>query len=197
MKEWVFKVGVVLVGMVMVFVSIARASFEVIAKEVGEDAIKNRYLEFVITSEDGKTLPANYNLPEAGMLPSNPFYGFKKIRDWMWMNFATGANKAKVAVLMADKKITEVSELFRLGDTDLAIETGNEVLDKLEYANGLLEATDIQLRRQLFLAGYAFKEIASNGSESFDMDQQKFKELINRIDRWNEKQEEERYLWDK
>ncbi len=196
MKEWVFKAGVFIVGLLVVFVSIARASYEIMAKEMGENAIKNRYLEFTITYEDGRTMPANYNLPEVGMLPSNPFYGFKKVRDWMWVNLATGTNKAKVLLLMADKKITEMSDLFVDGKTGLAIEAGNEAMDKLEYANSLLSATDVQLKKQALLAGFAFKEIAITGSESFDLDSQKYNELINRIDSWNDKQEKERYLWE-
>lgn len=196
MKEWAMKIGMVLLGMVLVFVSIAKASYEIMAKEMGEDSIKNRYFEFVIKYEDGKTLPANYELPDPGMLPNNPFYGFKKIRDWFWLNFASGDNKAKVVVLMAEKKMAEVSDLFDNGDHKLAIEAGNEVMDKLEYANSISES-DVQLKKQIFMAGHAFMQIASKGSESFDMDSMKYNDLINRIGSWNEKQEEERYLWDK
>lgn len=203
MKEWVFKVAMVLMGAVLVFVSIAKASYEIMAKEIGEDAIKNRYLEFIIKYEDGQTLPVNYDLPEAGMLPSNPFYGFKKIRDWMWLNFASGTNKPKVSLLMVDKKITEASDMFDNGNSRLAIEAGNEALDKLEYTNNLLDSitppdhTGLQLKKQAFMAGYALKEIVAKGSESFDLDRIKFDELVEKINIWNEKQEKERYLWDK
>lgn len=203
MKEWAFKFAVVLVGMVVVFISIARASYEIMAKDMGEDTIKNRYLEFVVKYDSGRTMPVNYNLPEVGMLPSNPFYGFKRIRDWMWVNFANGTNKAKVVILMADKKITEVSDMFTDGKISLALESGNEAMDKLEYANTLLDSispptsTSLQLKKQAYLAGYAIKEIVAKGSNSFDLDQQKYDELISRIDSWNEKQEQEKYLWEK
>lgn len=201
MKEWVLKGFVVALGLVLVFVSITRASLDILAKEIDEDAIKNRYLEFTIRYGDGETEPANYNLPEVGMLPNNPFYGFKKIRDWMWLNLSSGVNKSKLAILMADKKMTEAGQLFLANQNRTAIEAGIEAMDKLEYANSLLAANPQPddntrfLRKQVLQAGYAYMEIARLGAKNFDLDQVKYNGLLERIESWNQKQEAERWNW--
>lgn len=201
MKEWVLRGLVVVLGLSFVFVSITRASLDILAKEIDEDAIKNRYLEFTIKYGDGETEPSSYNLPEVGMLPNNPFYGFKKIRDWMWLNLSSGTNKAKLAILMTDKKMTEMGQLFLANQNQTAIEAGIEALDKLEYANSLLAANPQPddntrlLRKQVLRAGYAYREIVEAGAKNFDLDQVKYNDLIERIESWNQKQEAERWSW--
>jgi len=202
MKEWILKIGVFGLGLLLVFVSLARASYEIWAKEIEQNSVKNRNTEFLITFDDGMTQPATYNFPEVGMLPSSPFYGFKKIRDWIWIKIASGDKKASIVLLLADKKMTEANDLISSGQNLLAIEAGNEAIDNLEYANKILDDTasttdkKIQLKKQIFLAGYAYKEILSKLTNTFDLDQQKYNDLINKLDIWNEKQAKERYSWE-
>lgn len=203
MREWLLKAGFLGLGLAVLFVSIARAGLDISAQDIAENKLNNKQLDFIIEFGDGVTEPGSYKLPEVNMLPTNMFYGFKTIRDWLWLTLASNQEKPRIALLLADKKITETWDLFNNGSNTAAIDAGNEGLDKLEYAVKLVDQIQVksddvrQLQKQIFMAGYAYKQVAEVGTTGFDLDQEKFSQLLFRIDEWNKKQEEARWEWEK
>ncbi|MFA5894985.1 MAG: DUF5667 domain-containing protein [Candidatus Shapirobacteria bacterium] len=195
------RVFVVLIGLVILFVSVARAGLSLMAQDGDMDSLRNEEVKFLVTFDDGETASGTYKLPQAGMLPNNVFYGFKKVRDYIWMSLSGGEDKVKLAVLMADKKIAEFQKLTEKGERGLAVESGNEAVDKLEYANGLVmgaknvDAQSKQIRKQILWAGLAYGEIFHRNEKEFQIDSEKYTKLLIRIDGWNKQQEKNRYTW--
>lgn len=189
-------------GVIILTISVARAGWEIWASDDNRDIPANNLIKFTAVFGNGETSPGTYKLPETGILPDNMFYGMKKIRDWMWLSFSQGTSKPRLAIIQADKKIAESVEMKNSGRYGLALEAGNEAVDKLEYADSLInqmkmvDAQTKQLHYQIFWAGYAYKETFTKMKESFELDTDKYSELIKRIDDWNKKQEENRYNWD-
>jgi hypothetical protein len=204
-KEFIglsMRLMVLVFGLAILFVSIARAGLEILAKESTDSISRNNAINFVVKFQDGETAPGNYNFPETGMLPDNIFYGLKKIRDYLWLSFSQGLTKAKISLLLADKSMSESKDLLVKDNTAKAIEAGNEAMDKLEYADKLINEFKVpdgqtkQVHYQIFWAGFAYKEVLSKAGESFEIDTDKYSKLINRIDDWNKEQEKNRYSWD-
>jgi len=195
------RVFIVLIGLVILFVSVARAGLSLMAQDGDMDSLRNEEVKFLVTFDDGETASGTYKLPQAGMLPNNVFYGFKKVRDYIWMSLSGGEDKVKLAVLMADKKIAEFQKLTEKGERGLAVESGNEAVDKLEYANGLVmgaknvDAQSKQIRKQILWAGLAYGEIFHRNEKEFQIDSEKYTKLLTRIDGWNKQQEKNRYTW--
>jgi len=103
--------------------------------------------------------------------------------------------------LMADKKIAEFQKLTEKGERGVAVESGNEAIDKLEYANGLVmgaknaNAQSKQIRKQILWAGLAYGEIFHRNEKEFQIDSEKYTKLLTRIDGWNKQQEKNRFTW--
>jgi hypothetical protein len=192
---------VVVLGMAILFISVARAGLEILAKDDSNGVLKNDEINYLVAFEDGETAPGIYKLPETGMLPDNAFYGMRKVRDWLWLTFSTGENKLKLAILLTDKGMAEAKELIIKEKYDIAIETGNEAMDKLEYADKLVNGFKVpdekikQIHYQIFWAGFAYKEIFKDLSNAFNIDREKYTKLVTRINDWNKEQEKNRFAW--
>lgn len=182
-------------------VSLARASLEILAQEINSDKIGNNPLSFIINYGDGETEVGNYKLPEVATLPTNPMYGLKRVRDYFWLLISRGNDKVKLALLMADKKTEETRQLWLLNMSEEALTAGNEAMDKLEYANQLILASgsndnqNKQIAKQIYLAGFAYNEIFKLGNNAFDLDSLKYQQLITRNEGWNKTQKENRWNW--
>jgi hypothetical protein len=135
------------------------------------------------------------------MLPNNALYGFKTVRDYVWMSLSRGDKKVRLALLMSDKKVAEFQKLTQKGEIGLAVESGNEAMDKLEYVNGLVmsaknaDAQTKQIRKQILWAGLAYGEIFHKSEKHFQVDSEKYTKLLTRIDGWNKQQEKNRFTW--
>ncbi len=197
----ILRSSVVLLGLMIVLVSIARAGLEILAKDETNTVISNDTINYLVTFDDGETMSGTYKLPVTGMLPDDTFYGIRQLRDWLWLNFSGGKNKLKIALLLADKNIAEAKALLTQEKYNRAIETGNQAVDKLEYANDLVNGFKVpddqvkQLHRQILSAGFAYKMIFANPGNAFGIDEEKYTKLINRIDDWNKEQEKNRFSW--
>lgn len=76
----------------------------------------------ISTSE--ASLNVQYTLPYTGILPDNPLYFLKALRDNVWNLFITDPlEKANYDLLMADKRVGAASALLDKGEVDLAITT--------------------------------------------------------------------------
>jgi hypothetical protein len=126
-KRILIILGASLGAGIILMVSISRASLEMINKEEMENKVR---VEIVKMGEI-----TIYKLPQPGILPGNPLYIFKKTRNWLWEKFTFGNEKrARILLLLADKKMAECRRLIENGDEKKAFESGAEALDKLKYA---------------------------------------------------------------
>lgn len=192
---------ILVVGVMVLGISLARASLDILAQELNSDKIGRNPFSFVIDYGDGQTELGSYKLPEVPTLPTNPMYGLKRIRDYFWLLLSQGVNKNKLALLMADKKAEETRQLWQMNKNDEALTAGNEAMDKLEYANQLVLASggdtdqNKQIAKQIYMAGFAYNEVFKLGNNAFDLDVQKYQQLINRNEEWNKTQKENRWKW--
>ena len=179
----IYGVVALTVGLIVLAVSIMRTSFKIMAKDMDCNSFRIKPVYFKTDDQEAET----YKLPEVGMLPDNPFYGFKKIRDYLWwITTRKEEKKAELALLLADKKMAEVLKLTANGATNKAIETAEEAVEKLMAADEL--AKDDQLKGKIYTAGLAYREIVSGFCGSFEIDETGYLELVDKLDRWNEEQ---------
>ncbi len=191
MVRKIFVVMVIgLLGVGILMVSLARAGVEIMTKNGSLETMGKKE----ITVIKGNKLVV-YKLPETGILPNNPLYLFKRVRDHLWLVFSYGINKSKIALLLADKKAAEFGRLATQENIDWALESGNEAVDKLEYAYYLSENLNISdvakklLLNQIYEAGYAYKQVFVLSGDKFNNNLESYKQLLNRINEWNKKQE--------
>lgn len=196
------KFLILIVGFAVLGLSITRASLEILAQDINESKLGNNPMSFVINYGEGVTDVGEYKLPEVGTLPINPMYGLKRVRDYFWLMLSRGAGKTKLALLMADKKTEETRRLLQLGKNNEALTAGNEAMDKLKYASQLVSQDSgnkdevKQISKQIYLAGFAYREVFKSGANAFDMDQIEYAKLIQRNEDWNQNQKENKWTWD-
>jgi hypothetical protein len=185
----------VFLGMMILVISIARAGLEIMAAEGTGEGLRNDPIKFDIVNDLGDKEEFSYKLPEPGMLPNNPFYGFKKIRDFLWMKFSVGnIKRAGVELLVADKKMAEAKKLFGDNKGEAGLGASQEALDTLKLAersiSGVNEETaeSKQIRSQVYKAGFAYRAILKTAENSFEMDVEKYNQLIKELDDWNQEQ---------
>jgi hypothetical protein len=188
-----------ILGMAVLFVSVSRASIDLLAQEGNELKVRIEPIEFTIYHSDGSTEPVTYKVPEVNTISSNPFYGFKKLRDYLWLMFSKGnVNKAKVALLIADKKISESVQLINSNESKLALEAGVEALDKLKYADSQIaaapeaETEKSQINNMIYQAGFAYRQVMSTMEGEFEIDREKLKNIIDDLDEFNEQKRKEK-----
>ena len=184
-----------LLGVVILVVSVARAGLEIMAVEGSDEVVRNDLIKFEIFNEKGEKEEFSYKLPESGMLPTNPFYGFKKIRDFLWIKFSVGTiKKANVELLVADKRMSEAKVLLEDNKGKSGLDASQEALNTLKLAersiSEIKEVTDEskQVRSQIFKAGFAYMTILKASGESFELDAERYNQLIKDLDEWNQAQ---------
>jgi len=181
------KFGLLILGLVILFISTTRASLDLFKNEDRENEIRNNPLTFRMINKNGEVEQQTYKLTNAGLLPNSPFYGIKLIRDGIWLVLSQDQKKTRVALLLGDKRMIEAKNLLNIGNEKLAIKTANAAIDKLEYANYLNNNADEQLQKQIFLAGFAYREILKTRDKIEDVNNQNWIKLIQRINDWNKK----------
>lgn len=198
-KRGVFGLVCVVIGVVILTVSVVKASLDIDAKERDNNNLSSTPISFSVIKDDGAIESYSYNIPEVSMLPSNPLYGFKRVRDYLWTMLASGPiNKSKITLLIADKKISEAKSLAAGSQLRYALESATEALNQLKYAHKLVSSVQIetdelrQLDTRIYEAGLAYKEIIKPIGETFDVDITKFNQLVNDIDKWNEERRQEK-----
>jgi len=126
-KKILLILGVILGAGLILLISISRASLEIVNKDEKENTIRVEAVNL-----DNKII---YKLPQAGILPGNPLYFLKEARNWFWEKFSFGEErKARILLLLADKKMAECRKLIEKGEERLAFESGVQATDKLKYA---------------------------------------------------------------
>lgn len=195
------RFALLLFGVVILTLSLIRTGL-IIAQENGDD-VKRNEIWFVATDKFGNKESKSYKLPEVRTLPDSMFYGFKRVRDYLWLAFSSGTDRAKIAILMADKKVTEYQKLVENGNGQLAVEAGIEAVDKLKYVDDLISKITPQndqtkeIHQRVLQAGLAYREIFAKEKENFQLVDGGYANLISTTDEWNKQQEEKRFEWDR
>lgn len=87
-------------------------------------------------AESSPSAVATYQLPYAGLLPDNPLYFFKVLRDRISeMLIADSLKKAQFALLQADKRVSSTITLVEKGKIDLAVSTAGKGTNYLVLAH--------------------------------------------------------------
>lgn len=90
-----------------------------------------------------KSTEVEYTLPYTGILPDNPLYIFKVMRDGCWLFLTRDNNKkAELLLLFADKRVAMAQELGKKGKWSLALETlkaSQDDVDRLIHTAGLAQ----------------------------------------------------------
>lgn len=182
-------------GIVILVISVARAGLEIMAIEGSDEGLRNDPIKFEIIDDIGNKQEHFYKLPEPGLLPTNPFYGFKKIRDFLWIKFSAGGiKKAKVQLLIADKRMAEAKEILEDNRGKTGLDASQEAFNTLKLAERSIseinEETDEskQISSQIFKAGFAYRAILKDSENSFEIDIDKYNQLIKELDEWNQEQ---------
>ncbi len=140
----------------------------------------------------------SYSLPEPGMLPTNPFYGFKALRDWLWLKITIDpVEKTKLLQYMADKKMSEATAMLsdsKIKPGYIAVEESYNYLElTLKSVSDIKENKDQQqqLRLHAIDAGKAYIGIINNFASSLTSSEyDKKDEWLVRFNEWNAKFEE-------
>lgn len=172
----------------ILFISLSRAGLEIAAKQQGQYGVVP--VDFI---------DSIYKLPPVDTLPTSPFYGFKRLRDYLWLTFSNGpVKKSQIALLLSDKKMAEAIALFNNDQSEIGLNAGIEAVDKLKYADKLIanyEKEDIfkeQMEIQIFQTGNAYKEIMTSINNTFGLDEAKYQQIITDLNKLNEEKQKEK-----
>ncbi len=78
----------------------------------------------VLAQVEVKGESVEYMLPFAGLLPDNPLYYFKEVRDNFWLFFTRdNMKKAEVLILFSDRKTSAAQMLSKKGKWEQGAET--------------------------------------------------------------------------
>jgi len=141
-----------------------------------------------------------YKLPEVRTLPTSPWYGIKKIRDFLWLYLSEeGEEKIRTGLLLADKKASEARVLLAFNKESEAIGAMTEALEKLEKVEQDWQKIDEKdtnkkgLAIDIYLAGLAYETEIKKINKPEIVDKIEYKKIIESLEKWNEKQEEKKY----
>lgn len=136
-----------------------------------------------------------YKLPQSWVLLDNKYYWLKEIRDWTWQKFSFGEeNKIQLALILADKKIAEARVLWQKEKYDLAIKSYERAIEKLKYANKLvdkIENKDIiknQFTEQIRKMTEVYRKMIEEMGKNDKIDEQKYLLLEKEINEFEKNQ---------
>lgn len=167
-------------------VSLGRTSLNIMAKDGRCELDKNNPVMIDRVDADGNTIQDSYKLPTVGMLPTNPLYGFRRIRDFLWLAMSFSAvEHSRMALFIADKKMAEAIALNDTQKIDLAMDFALEAVENLGTAHRDLKKVDkktnddaLQIARQTKLAGRVYLKIIGSFCGTFDMENSKYGHLL-------------------
>ena len=164
----------------ILLVSISRASLEIMNTEEREGKLRTDPI--IIDNVE------IYKLPQSWVLMDNKYYWLKEIRNWTWQKFSfKEENKIQLSLILADKKIYEARALNQKGEKDLAIKSIEKAIDKLKYANNLVnkienkEIIKKQFAKQIEIMTDVYKKIIEETGKNDKIDEQKYMLLLQKI----------------
>lgn len=192
----IFSATAIFLSILILYISFARVGLEVIANNSDENDLRVNPISYV--TDVNNVISENvYKLPEARMLSNNPLYCVKRLRDFLWISLSKEPiNKSKVALLVADKKMTEAIQLLQQNNLEAALDTSEEAFIKLKYADSAVsqisqQSTEShQIKGQIIKAGYAYREILDSMKSNGTLNEEKYKQIVKQLEKWNEEKKE-------
>jgi hypothetical protein len=184
--KWLFKLILILLAIVILYISLTMAGLELISQEDKSNSLRKLPISFEWKNDKGEIQINCYKLPETSTLPNNPFYFLKNIRDELWIRFSKSPlDKARITLLIADKKMEEAINLEKRNkDKNLIDKTVKDAVEKLKSAGKITETLnqkDIEVDKintRISEAKLAYKYII----ESLELDNEKNNFLIKNIE---------------
>jgi hypothetical protein len=142
--KWWFKLSMVLLAVIILYISLTRAGLELVNRDEKSDNLRNVPILYLEKDKNGELKEYSYKLPETKTLPDNPFYFIKKLRDELWIKFTNNPlDKARITLLIADKRIEDARKLNqKQSNKNIINKTIEEADQKLELAEQLLLKLD-------------------------------------------------------
>lgn len=141
--KWWWKLVIISFSIIILYISLIRAGLDRLKENKNYDILRNVPISFQSKNELGELENHCYKLPETRTLPDSPLYFVKNIRDEFWVKFSKDPlEKAKILLLLADKKIEEAIKLDKKGRENLANETVKDAILKLEKSKKIVESLD-------------------------------------------------------
>jgi hypothetical protein len=172
-----------------------RVGLETTTKDINENKLRIKPVKFSM-NVDGKPENLVYKLPEVTTLPSSPAYTIKQLRDYLWVQLThEPIDRSEVILLLADKKITEANGLIKQQDYKLALDTIEEAINKLKYADKTISNLDAnsirkkQVQAEIIKAGYAYKTILYEMNKEHKLNEEKYNQILKDLDQWNEEKQ--------
>ena len=202
-NQWgsaLYAIIALVIGFGVLFISLAKASLQIWAVEDTENQLRTKPVEFIITHDNGSTESGSYKLPEIKTLPTSPLYSIKTARNYLWLELARGSvNKSKMALLIADKKMTEAQILFETNKSKSGLVSSADAIDKLKYAYDEIrevKSDDIeanQLKSEIIKAGHAYSEVIKQAEKTLNQDNKpNYEQIVRDIENWNAEKEQEK-----
>lgn len=183
----IFVSIVIIISFCILYLSIIRASLDIMTKDNDENKLRVEPIEFLMNKKNGPE-KCVYKFPEVKTLPDNSIYKIKAFRDFMWIAFTHDPlAKAKITLLIADKKMVESLALYKKNNYKLALDTSEEAINKLKYADKVVLSK--QLQTDIVKAGLAYKEVLIMINIDKKLDQDKYNKIIIDLDGWNEEKQ--------
>jgi hypothetical protein len=122
-RQYLFNLSLGFFACVVLTFSFIRESQQQVNRKLG---VSNPDSSITNPSEESTPIPvhSNYMLPHPGILPTNPFYLLKMIRDRIGLMTTTEPDQHALLLLhYADKRLSAALTLAKLGREEQAIET--------------------------------------------------------------------------
>ncbi len=198
MKYLLSIVAVIVLCISILFISLVRATLPTTMEKIRDNEYRSVLLALKPIYADENietTIGSNYNLPDAGILPNNPFYGFKALRDWIWLRLTFDpSSKAKLLQHNADKKMAEAVAFIadsKTKDAYQAIAESFSFLEDTRQAIGNIDKKQAdrakQQELQLIRSGQAYEKIITGFQTSVtNSEYDRRSEWLDRLKKWNE-----------
>lgn len=141
--KWWWKIGIIISSIIIVYISFVRAGLEIISKNKNYNNLRNIPIHFQTKNDLGELVNNCYKLPETRVLPDNPLYLIKNLRDKFWVSLTKNSvEKVNILLLIADKKLEEAIRLDKKGKENLANDTVKDAILMLEKSNKIIKSLD-------------------------------------------------------
>lgn len=145
-----------------------------------------------------KPEPVKYNLPYAGILPDNPLYSLKVLRDQIVkILIADPYKKAEFNLLNADKRLSAAYVLLDRGKDELVVTTlsksnnyFHEAINQLRAAGragkdtkGLIEKFKASLKKHQEIAAIIQDKVDKKYKEGVKIEENRLKEFGKRVEK--------------
>jgi len=186
MWQRILRIFFLVLGLVVLYISISRASLEMLIEDEKSNRLRKVPFESQIMNDEEEIERMVHKMPESRTLPCSPFYGVKKMRDFLWISFSKNdMERIKLLLVIADKQMNEVLLMEEKGiDEELLTETMIEAANKLKLASEYLDKISDKnlekerIKRQINQSRNVYKEIV----EKIEIKEERQEEVLKCLD---------------